>query len=325
MTGRFAEAISKAASVSPMACVSQHIIPNRVLRADGDGLAYYCAGKDGSNPADAKAAVLDKLRSAAAAVGASKIEVLLTASGSTKGGRYAVATVKPYQGQRANSRRPENWRYLRDFLETHDRTLFVPVVSQDQEADDLFAQASTTYPYEECVIYTQDKDMRQMPGVHLDWVNHSIVVVPPGTWEIVVNDKVYGYKWFWLQMLHGDTADYIPGLPGWRTVDSKGKPAVKLCGEVTAAKLLSNANSNRDGFDKVLNLYVDYYESPELGWMHLCEQAILLWMQRTNDPFDVFALGAPLEGTRCAPYVIERIIKAKELNELARQTQDHAG
>lgn len=323
MSTAFADAIGKAVATAPMGCGPVPILPNRVLRADGDGLAYYCAGKDGSDPADAKAAVLDKLRSAAAVCGASRIEVLLTASGSTKGGRYAVATVKPYQGQRSNSRRPENWRYLRDFLETYDGPLFKPVISGDQEADDLFAQASANNNYLDCVIYTQDKDMRTVPGVHLEWVNHSIVIVPPGTWSIVHNDKVYGRKWFWLQMLHGDTADHIPGLPRYGTTNAKGEPVFKPVGEVTANNALAECTNEQEARAVVEAMYRSFYD--QHSWeAAMQEQAILLWLQRSILPLDVFALGGPLQGDIPKQEIKDRINRAQELNELARKTQDNS-
>ncbi len=316
----FAGAIANAVATTPQGNGEVRILPNRILRVDGDGLAYYCAGKDGSDPADAKRAVLDKIRSAQRACGAGKVIVLLTATGSIKGGRYAVATVKPYQGQRVSSRRPDNWRFLREFLESYDGPEFEVQISVDQEADDLFAQAShlDPVPHENCVIYTQDKDMRMIPGVHLNWVDHSVVIVPPGTWCIEHNDKVYGRKWFWLQMLHGDTADNIPGL--YRMVVN-GKE-VKV-GEVTANRILAVCKDEVDAWSLVLEAYNTYYG--EHGETHLSEQAQLLWMQRKPNSLDVFSEGAPLcwASAQSVDIIDARIQAAKELNDLANQTQDN--
>ena len=318
----FTDAIAKAVATAPQGMGDAPILSKRILRVDGDGLAYYCAGKDGSDPADAKRAVLDKIRAARRACGAAKVIVLLTATGSAKGGRYAVATVKPYQGQRVSSRRPENWRFLREFLEGYDGTEFEVQTSVDQEADDLFAQASHADPlaHENCVIYTQDKDMRMIPGIHLNWVDHSMVIVPHGTWAIVHNDKVYGRKWFWLQTLHGDTADNIPGL--YRMV-VKGKE-VKV-GEVTANKILAVCKDEDEAWSLVLEAYETYY-GPGFAEVHLAEQAQLLWMQRTVDNLDVFGEGAPLcwASAQTMEVINARIQAAKEINDLANQTQDNA-
>lgn len=316
-----ADAIAKAVAVSPMANGSVSIIPNRKLLVDGDGLAYYCAGKDGSDPADAKQAVLNKIRSAQRACGAQHTIVLLTASGSTKGGRYAVASVKPYQGHRSNSRRPDNWRFLRDFLEQYMGDEFTVHISIDQEADDLWAQyaAADPMPHENIVLYTQDKDARHTCCIHLDWVTHAQIIVPPGTWEIVRNDKVYGRKWFWLQMLHGDAADNIPGL---ERMVVNGKE-VKV-GEVTANRILAVCKSDEDARTLVTEAYATYYG--ELAPVRLAEQAQLLWMQRAPDPMDAFIDGGPFEDCLGeALYTIyQRITDAQAINDLANSTQDNA-
>lgn len=316
----FAGAVAAAAATTPQGNGEVRILPNRILRVDGDGLAYYCAGKDGSDPADAKRAVLDKIRSAQRACGAGKVIVLLTATGSIKGGRYAVATVKPYQGQRVSSRRPDNWAFLRNFLESYDGPEFTVQISIDQEADDLFAQASNASmcPEDDCVIYTQDKDMRMIPGYHLNWVDHSVVKVPHGTWCIVHNEKVYGRKWFWLQMLHGDTADNIPGL--YRMVVN-GKE-VKV-GEVTANKILAVAKDEDEARSLVTEAYETYYGDKAED--HLAEQAQLLWMQRADDCMDAFCDGGPFEdqlGDGCHT-VYNRIQEAQAINDLANKTQDN--
>ena len=317
-----ADAIAKAVAVSPMANGSVSIIPNRKLLVDGDGLAYYCAGKDGSDPADAKQAVLNKIRSAQRACGAEQVIVLLTASGSTKGGRYAVASVKPYQGQRSNSRRPDNWRFLRDFLEQYTGDEFTVHISIDQEADDLWAQyvAADPMPHENIVLYTQDKDARHTCCIHLDWVTHAQIIVPPGTWEIVRNDKVYGRKWFWLQMLHGDAADNIPGL---ERMVVNGKE-VKV-GEVTANRILAVCKSDEDARTLVTEAYASYYG--EQAGERLAEQGQLLWMQRSKHAMDAFMEGGPLASLDAAHWrpIVHRINEAQAINDLANSTQDNAG
>ena len=315
-----ADAIAKAVAISPMANGSVSIIPNRKLLVDGDGLAYYCAGKDGSDPADAKQAVLNKIRSAQRACGAQHTIVLLTASGSTKGGRYAVASVKPYQGQRSNSRRPDNWRFLRDFLEQYRGDEFSVHMALYQEADDLWAQyvAADPMPHENIVLYTQDKDARHTCCIHLDWVTHAQIIVPPGTWEIVRNDKVYGRKWFWLQMLHGDTADNIPGL---ERMVVNGKE-VKV-GDVTANKVLAPCANEEAAITTVLTAYTSYYGHQ--AEVMLAEQAQLLWMQRRPNTLDVFSKGAPLfwVAAETIDVIDARIQAAKEINDLANSTQDN--
>lgn len=293
-TAPFAGAIAEAATSSPMAPGLVPILPSRVLLVDADGLAYYCAGNDDTTPGEARANLLNKVASAQRMTGASEVRLLTTASGSHKGHRYAVARVKPYQGQRTNSRRPNNWRYLRDLLES--QTIGLPVeLTTTAEADDLFAKYAYSCP-DNCVIYTQDKDMRMLPGLHLDWANHRTHTV---NWEkanvagavycraadSVFNGKQYGPQWFWHQMLHGDAADNIPGLPKY-VIDGKAKPV----GEVTAGKLLAGALSYEAA---VAALYESYYG--ERWLVEIIEQACLLWLRRSPDKWDdCLDLGGPL-------------------------------
>ena len=288
MTNPFANAIAAASGASPMASGSVPIVRSRTLLVDGDGLGYYCAGNDDTEAGEARAKLVDKVRSAARVVGADRILVLLTLSGSHKGHRYAIARAKPYQGQRANSRRPKNWGALRDYM--LDPSFPFGVHTTDvAEADDLFGWYAYNQP-DHCVIYTQDKDMRMLPGMHLDWVSHRAYTVPH-TWTVcrksefmyniaptdcIFNEKQYGHKWFWLQMLHGDTADNIPGLPKY-VLDGKLKPV----GEVTAGKLLAD---EQQPHLKVADLYRGYYGD---RWIQeYIEQACLLWMRRVPEHWD---------------------------------------
>ena len=263
-------------------------MPNRILLVDGDGLAYYCAGNDDTDAGEARQRLVDKVKGAARLVGAERVIVLLTGEGSNKGHRYAVARVKPYQGQRSGSRRPKNWQALRDFL-TGPTLPFGQDITLDAEADDLFGWYTYNQP-DNTVIYTQDKDMRMLPGRHLDWVNHAMhrveytkttCIERELMYNIVPTDSTanglqYGHKWFWLQMLHGDGADNIPGLPRY-VVDGKAKPV----GEVTAGKLL---DSEHLPHLRVAELYRGYYGDRWL--VEMLEQAVLLWMRRVPDKWD---------------------------------------
>lgn len=322
---QFANAIAAAAECSPMGGLSVPIVPNRVLLVDGDGLAYYCAGNDTTEAGEARQRLVDKVMSAKRTVGADRVLVLLTAAGSSKGHRYAIARVKPYQGQRAGSRRPKNWEVLREYMES---TLFPFGVeaTHSAEADDLFGWHAYNWP-DDVVIYTQDKDMRMLPGKHLDWVTHRVHTV---TYELsvcrdshrmynvvaqdsVFNDKQYGPKWFWLQMLHGDTADNIPGLPKYKATDAKGNDTFKPCGEVTAAKLLASEHLPHL---RVAELYRGYYGDRWL--VELMEQACLLWMRRVPEDWD----DCMNEGGPLAPFNDGEPVFAKAYAEIEQRVKE---
>lgn len=258
-----------------------------LLLVDGDGLAYYCAGADGTEPEKAYSWVAEMVDTFATMTGAKETRILLTAESSPKGGRYAVATVKPYQGQRKTSRRPDNWQHLRRYLEA-GRAGKVHI-STNAEADDLFAyHANQDYTV---AIASQDKDMRMVPGLHVLWDRTRLFYVPRGE-SPMHHEKQYGHRWFWEQMLQGDTADNIPGLPLLYG---------KKCGEVGARKFLAplyddaSVQIDRDAhvMAAVHKAYMSLYG--EEGNDRFVEQACLLWMRRKPvDPLDMAAPGGPL-------------------------------
>lgn len=267
---QFAAAIAAAAAGDPMS--AGPAVAGRVLLVDGDGLAYYCAGNDSTDTGRARRNVIDKIADAKRAAAAEEVRVLLTAAGSHKGYRYAVARAKPYQGNRKGGRRPKNWHYLRQLMEA-GLPGYHTEITADAEADDLFGRYSLMLGHENVVHHTDDKDMRMVPGLHVDWHSMRLTKVLPDTWESRWDDLVFGRKWFWLQMLHGDGADYIPGLPKC-VVEGK----VKLCGPKTAEQLLAGTNHEEGAFNIVSSQYRAFYKD---AWAPaFLEQAVLLWMRR---------------------------------------------
>lgn len=286
----FADAIAKASAGSPMLAAQQPAVPGRVLLVDGDAVCYACAGNDDTSAWQARINVHDRIRRAKQLSGSESVLVPVTGRASHKGHRYAVARAKPYQGQRSSSRRPKNWDYLRQLVEGN--SLDYPCeFTNVAEADDLFSKHSFDRGWANVVIHTQDKDMRMVAGYHLTWDDFNLIAVPEGTWALEFGGKLYGEKWFWMQMLHGDTADNIPGLP--RMTKPDGKQA--LCGEKTAAKLLEETTCRADALAIVTSQYKSYYGD---AWAsELLEQGVLLWMRRRpGDVFDVCAEGGPLFG-----------------------------
>jgi hypothetical protein len=220
---KFAAAIAAASSAQPQARPDK--VAGRTLLADGDALAYYCAGGEDTPSGLARRNLERKIEEAMRAAGADKVVILVTSGASHKGHRYAIARAKTYQGKRDAGRKPRNWQFMRELIERDARS----VVTDTLEADDLFHINSVRLGDENVAILTQDKDMRMVPGWHLNWETHALVRVHPETWAFEVDGKVFGRKWFWLQMLHGDPTDNIPGLP---KATFNGKQ--KLCGPVTA-------------------------------------------------------------------------------------------
>lgn len=287
MNSPFAAAIAAAATGAPMSNGDVDVVEGRLLLADGDGLCYYCAGNDETSAGEARKRLVEKLNAARRASGASHIKIVTTARGSHKGYRYAVARAKPYQGQRGDSRRPKNWEALRAFLEEAVMPEGMSVeLTSIAEADDLFSRYALNHP--DCVIYTQDKDMRMVPGWHLDWLTHVMFKLG-NDFKVEHNEKVWGRSWFWQQMLMGDTADNIPGLPFYVEAGKQ-----KRIGEVGAKTALAKVESDMGALLVCQQLYRSYYG--ERWLVELLEQAILLWMRtdQTSSPLNCTAPGNPL-------------------------------
>ncbi len=331
---------NRAAEADPMSNGPVTTIPGRLLLADGDGLCYYCAGNDDTAPGLARANMIEKLRSAARAAGAEAIKVLTTSRGCHKGYRYAVARVKPYQGQRADNRRPKNWEFLRGLLEGGDLGYGIEVeFTSVAEADDLFSRYALNHP--DCVIYTQDKDMHMVPGWHLDWTTHLMLHLAPGVWLHPSHDaaKPFGRAWFWQQMLQGDGADNIPGLPFYKdgsivgSGPNKGKAKEIRVGEPpkdtvgTATKLLANVSSDMGATLLLQGLYQTCYG--ERWLVEMLEQGILLWMRndQQSSALNVVAPGNPLHAlTTHALYPAARAeIMARIAEAVVHETTEDNG
>lgn len=283
---KFAAAIAAASSAQPHARPDK--VAGRTLLADGDALAYYCAGNDDTPSGLARRNLESKIEGARRASGSDRVMILATSGASHKGHRYAISRVKQYQGKRDGSRKPRNWQFMRELIERDPRT----VVTDTLEADDLFHINSVRLGDENVALLTQDKDMRMVPGWHLHWDTHALVRVRPDTWALEVDGKMFGRKWFWLQMLQGDGADNVPGLLKCR-IDGK----LQQCGDARAARLLANAHDEQTAADIVVQQYLDTYgEGDEAkGFAVLVEQACLLWMRRSDRLFDCYQHGGPLQ------------------------------
>lgn len=255
--------------------------PQLIAHVDGDYMAYYAAGNENCSAGDARRNVLSRLSKLKSMTGATRVVMHLTHGASSKGERFLAATTQPYQGQRNTGRKPNNWAFLREWMEQYSGDAFEPKIWLTREADDGMAHVCESVAKLKGilhVVHTADKDMRMFCGVHVSWVDMHITEVPLGTYDIIGADgKQYGHKWFWQQMLQGDGADHIPGLVGY--------------GEATAERLLAGTTCNADAAPIV---YGAYSEKKGENWRpYFAEQAVLLWMRtdRNAELLDVLQLG----------------------------------
>ena len=104
-----------------------------------------------------------------------------------------------YKGHR-NRRKPLGYKRLVNWCKENYRT----VVRDDLEADDaLGIDATMGYDYDQTIIVSPDKDMRQIPGVLWDLKD-----------DVEEISKEEGDRWHLIQALAGDPTDGYPGCPG---------------------------------------------------------------------------------------------------------------
>lgn len=295
-------------------------VSNRVAHIDADFMAYQVSAEskaelDPDDPTprktleemrhNAKEAV-DHIRKLAGAERA----VLHTTANSDKGGRERIAIQQPYQENRKErTNRPEYLDYVREFLGkgVGDTTgVFTGLNHTDQEADDGMAQAAYTDP-DNNIVCSKDKDLTMVPGLRLDLYTNNVWKLDDGFGSIELVEgktkklKGYGTKFFWAQVLMGDPADYIKGLPEcpgsiWQEYDGtkgyydaleqytlakdpvqkqrlldrvqKMELKTKKVGPVLAYNLLNSLTCDKDCFELVKECFVKLAEQHGYTFQH---------------------------------------------------------
>lgn len=219
-------------------------------------------------------------------------------------GREQYALVNEYQAGRSVrcELKQARVRALRQFMETYTAPRVTHFNNYDQEADDSMAQEQrriiAELGVEFSTIMTIDKDLDMVPGQAMHPETFEFKVVPDGYGESWVcrkttNTKIKGVgkSFFFHQLLTGDGADDIPGLPMLATKllnrykptkatekaqtllnSSRGTPKARATaqatldnrkpstlGPVTAALVLANVTTEVDAYKKVLECYLAYY------------------------------------------------------------------
>jgi DNA polymerase-1 len=114
------------------------------------------------------------------------------------------------------------------------------------EADDVMSIIATDPKYTsefDITIWSQDKDMKQVPGVYLDNTKDGV--------EFTSNHEANRFRY--LQCLTGDPTDGYGGCPGY--------------GPVGAAKYLDNVGLETEGdyLDRVISAYMNAGKSIEFA------------------------------------------------------------
>lgn len=194
--------------------------------------------------------------------------------------RHDVAKTKPYKGNRKQEK-PYHFHNLRAYMLSQ----YDCIVTEGMEADDLIcihmfneykmSKLVAQYGFNSNVICcTRDKDLRMCPGWHYGWQCGKqeqfgpILLDEFGHLELSEGKpkklRGTGLKFFFSQLLTGDTVDNISGLP--------------KCGPVKGFNVLNKCQTEEELFEQVRLLYSEYYGG--IWEEKLREQVDLLWMIR---------------------------------------------
>lgn len=151
-----------------------------------------------------------------------------------------------YSQYKANRTAPKPHHY--DLLRDHLLNWHGAIQAWGEEADDLcgIQQSSET-----CIV-SIDKDLRQVPGLHFNFVKGIIDEV----------SELDGSKSFYRSLLTGDRVDNISGISG--------------VGPIKAAKLINHLNTPKEMYNVVVSKYKRNDKSPE----SLVQAGQLLWIRR---------------------------------------------
>lgn len=212
---------------------------------DGDLVAYRCAASAEKDDADIAMIRANRtLQDMVSVTGANDIKLFLSGS---RNFRYDLFA--DYKANRKDMVRPRHLEFVREFLVIK----WGANVTDGYEADDAIGINASS----ETIVCSIDKDLKQIPGIHYNFVNGEYS-------EVSVNE---GWRNFYKQLLTGDRADNIPGVGG--------------IGKVKSARHIGHLNDPAVMYDVVRHLYnndqllvrngsllyIWRKENDQLGWL----------------------------------------------------------
>lgn len=205
---------------------------------DGDIFCYRTAAVSEDTDETICIARLDKLiQDTLYMTDSSEYKIFLTGDGNFRYNLYPE-----YKANRKDKPKPAHLQACREYLVTNWNAR----VSEGCEADDMLGYSQT----EDSVIVSIDKDLLQIPGKHYNFVKN----------EWFYQNKWDGIRFFYHQLLKGDTADNVPGVKG--------------LGEKKAQRLLENCETEQELFDTCR----DQYRDDTLMYVY----GACLWIWRTE-------------------------------------------
>ncbi len=177
--------------------------------------------------------------------------------------RYLTATIPGPKGPGYKAGRQEKPKLLKLVRDRLINTWGAIEIS-GYEADDALG----IYASEDTILSHIDKDINMIPGNHYNHVSGQYYNVPEGLGNLSYNNNKLigrGLKFFYAQLLMGDSTDNIPGIP--------------KVGPKTSWNLLEALETEEECFNAVYTMYKQYYGDTEAR-NALKEIASLLWIVR---------------------------------------------
>lgn len=165
---------------------------------------------------------------------------------------YREQMYPDYKANRNIEHKPHWYAELKDYLLDYGAVFS----EEGDEADDALGIAQTAARQGSTIICSVDKDLDQIPGLHYNW---SKTRRDGGTYHV---DDVEGLRFFYTQLLSGDSTDNIPGMK-------------KLLGTNATAQVKAPIQKmffEKDMYEYVLSIYKDKSHIELIG--------PLLWIKR---------------------------------------------
>ena len=194
-----------------------------------------------------KARIRETVKNMLEAVQATEFKMYLTADDDPTAFRKRI--YPEYKAHRIQPK-PKHYKFIRDHLQEH----YDAEVCTEIEADDGLAIHQMQYlGQNKTVICSVDKDLKQIPGRHYNFVKDLEDIVEP----------LEGIRYFYTQLLTGDSADNIKGV--WKV------------GPVKAAAILAGADTEQEMFNRVREAYSNDEE------MLMNGRCLWIWKQPNDD------------------------------------------
>lgn len=246
-------------------------VSGRTLILDGDGFAYQ-ASSTVKKLSTALTRYQTLIETERFLTGAETVRVHLTPRGCTKCHRADYPTVLPYQGKRSSRDKPPLLEPLRQAIAQHPWDEHWSVFSWfDREADDGMVMDSLAYG-DRGIILSPDKDLRLAPGPYWEIEEGRLDVITDRfgwikTKQMTSSMKIIGHgtKFFWAQMLMGDSVDNVKGIRTYKGA---------TCGPAGAWTVLRDVKDESEAANVVLRAYAQIQQDP-------LAEAQCLWLRRS--------------------------------------------